>query len=47
MTLRGDGVVLGEIKGEVYSRGQEELVKGECGLEAVSDDDDDEDGKTI
>jgi len=43
MTLRGDGVVLGEIKGEVYSRGQEELVKGECGLEAVSDDDDDED----
>ena len=41
MTLRGDGVVEGEIKGEVYSRGIEELTRGECGLEAVSDDEDD------
>lgn len=41
MILRGDGVVEGEIKGEVYSRGEEELVRGECGLEVISDDDED------
>ena len=42
MTLRGDGVVEGEIKGQVFSLGEEELVRGEMGFEVVSDPEDDE-----
>ena len=42
MSLRRDGVVEGEIKGQVFSLGEDELVRGETGFEAVSDDDDDD-----
>ena len=42
MTLRGDGVVEGEIKGQIFSLGEEELVRGEMGFEVVSDPDDDD-----
>ena len=45
MTLRGDGVVEGEIKGQVFSHGDDELVKGETGFEAISDTDDEGDGE--
>ena len=42
MTLGSDGVVAGEIKGQVFSLGEDELIRGERGYEAVSDDDDDD-----